>query len=107
MLRSSWLTSSARLGSEGQLSEFIEGLGPGQLVGRQVLASPALGDIQLSMQDKRGHLEVEVIRARGLCCKPGSKTLPGNKSIYSILSSELTEKLSKRWFTPTREFLGI
>ena len=82
----SWLTSSARLGSEGQLSEFIEGLGPGQLVGRQVLASPALGDIQLSMQDKRGHLEVEVIRARGLQCKPGSKTLPGKKSfsIYDV-----------------------
>ena len=78
MLNYSWLTSSARLGSEGQLSEFIEGLGPGQLVGRQVLASPALGDIQLSMQDRRGHLEVEVIRARGLQCKPGSKTLPGN-----------------------------
>ena len=73
----SWLTSSARLGSEGQLSEFIEGLGPGQLVGRQVLASPALGDIQLSMSDRRGHLEVEVIRARGLQCKPGSKTQPG------------------------------
>ena len=86
MLRSSWLTSSARLGSEGQLSEFIEGLGPGQLVGRQVLASPALGDIQLSMQDKRGHLEVEVIRARGLCCKPGSKTLPGKKSNRDLLS---------------------
>lgn len=82
----SWLTSSARLGSEGQLSEFIEGLGPGQLVGRQVLASPALGDIQLSMQDKRGHLEVEVIRARGLQCKPGSKTLPGKKcfNIYYL-----------------------
>lgn len=66
------------MGSEGQLSEFIEGLGPGQLVGRQVLASPSLGDIQLSMCDKRGHLEVEVIRARGLQCKPGSKTLPGD-----------------------------
>ena len=75
--RFSWLTSGARLGSEGQLSEFIEGLGPGQLVGRQVLASPALGDIQLSMCDKRGNLEVEVIRARGLQCKPGSNTLPG------------------------------
>ena len=73
----SWLTTSARLGSEGQLSEFIEGLGPGQLVGRQVLASPALGNIQLSMCDRRGHLEVEVIRARGLQCKAGSKTLPG------------------------------
>ena len=86
MLHYSWLTSSARLGSEGQLSEFIEGLGPGQLVGRQVLASPALGDIQLSMQDKRGHLEVEVIRARGLQCKPGSKTLPGKMTNRCVIS---------------------
>lgn len=79
---SSWITSSARLGSEGQLSEFIEGLGPGQLVGRQVLASPALGEIQLSLCDRRGHLEVEVIRARGLQCKPGSKVLPGKVSAF-------------------------
>lgn len=70
------MTNSARLGSEGQLSEFIDGLGPGQLVGRQVLASPALGEIQLSLCDRRGNLEVEVIRARGLQCKPGSKVLP-------------------------------
>ena len=69
----SWLTSTSR---EGQLSEFIEGLGPGQLVGRQVLGSPVLGDIQLSMCDKRGDLEVEVIRARGLQSKAGSKFLP-------------------------------
>lgn len=69
----SWLTSTSR---EGQLSEFIEGLGPGQLVGRQVLGSPVLGDIQLSMCDKRGNLEVEVIRARGLQSKAGSKVLP-------------------------------
>jgi hypothetical protein len=66
------------MGSEGGLSEFIDGLGPGQLVGRQVLASPALGEIQLSLCDRRGNLEVEVIRARGLQCKPGSKVLPGN-----------------------------
>jgi regulating synaptic membrane exocytosis protein 2 len=72
----SWLTSAARMGSEGGLSEFIDGLGPGQLVGRQVLASPALGEIQLSLCDRRGNLEVEVIRARGLQCKPGSKVLP-------------------------------
>jgi len=64
------------MGSEGGLSEFIDGLGPGQLVGRQVLASPALGEIQLSLCDRRGNLEVEVIRARGLQCKPGSKVLP-------------------------------
>ena len=69
----SWLTTISK---ENQLSEFIEGLGPGQLVGRQVLGSPILGDIQLSLCDKRGDLEIEVIRARGLQSKPGSKILP-------------------------------
>lgn len=53
-------------GDTGPLSDFIEGLGPGQLVGRQVLGAPALGDIQLSMCYQKGSLEVEVIRARGL-----------------------------------------
>lgn len=65
-------------GSEGgQLSDFIDGLGPGQLVGRQVLGAPSLGDIQLSMCYQKGYLEVEVIRARGLQAKPNSKLLPG------------------------------
>lgn len=57
---------SLRITDSGQLSEFIDGLGPGQLVGRQVLGAPALGDIQLSMCRQKGFLEVEVIRARGL-----------------------------------------
>lgn len=52
--------------NDGQLSDFIDGLGPGQLVGRQVLGAPSLGDIQLSMCHQKGYLEVEVIRARGL-----------------------------------------
>lgn len=38
-----------------------------------------LGDIQVGMMDKKGQLEVEIIRARGLVVKPGSKTLPGKK----------------------------
>ncbi|CAB3370540.1 Hypothetical predicted protein [Cloeon dipterum] len=67
---------SLRLAPEGQLSDFIDGLGPGQLVGRQVLGASALGDIQLSMCYQKGFLEVEVIRARGLQSKPGSKVLP-------------------------------
>lgn len=36
-----------------------------------------MGDIQLSFYDRKGVLEVEVIRARGLLPKPGSKILPG------------------------------
>ncbi|XP_071053229.1 regulating synaptic membrane exocytosis protein 2 isoform X1 [Onthophagus taurus] len=63
-------------GEGGQLAEFIDGLGPGQLVGRQVLGAPALGDIQLSLCYQKGFLEVEVIRARGLQARPGSKVLP-------------------------------
>ncbi len=43
----------------------------------QVLGSPVLGDIQLSLIDRRGNLELEVIRARGLQTKAGSKLLPG------------------------------
>lgn len=35
------------------------------------------GDIQIGMVDKKGQLEVEVIRARGLTQKPGSKSTPG------------------------------
>lgn len=60
-------------GEGGHITDFIEGLGPGQLVGRQVLASPTLGDIQLSLCDRKGNLEVEVIRARSLKAKTGSK----------------------------------
>nr|XP_054596529.1 regulating synaptic membrane exocytosis protein 2 isoform X28 [Nothobranchius furzeri] len=65
-----------RLSSDAQLSDFLDGLGPAQLVGRQTLATPPMGDIQIGMVEKKGALEVEVIRARGLVGKPGSKALP-------------------------------
>nr|XP_015218602.1 PREDICTED: regulating synaptic membrane exocytosis protein 1-like isoform X27 [Lepisosteus oculatus] len=68
--------SGMRLGADSQFSDFLDGLGPAQLVGRQTLATPAMGDIQIGMMDKKGQLEVEVIRARGLTPKPGSKSLP-------------------------------
>ncbi|XP_045574508.1 regulating synaptic membrane exocytosis protein 2 isoform X2 [Salmo salar] len=65
-----------RLSSDAQFSDFLDGLGPAQLVGRQTLATPPMGDIQIGIVDKKGALEVEVIRARGLVGKPGSKALP-------------------------------
>ncbi|XP_019711829.1 regulating synaptic membrane exocytosis protein 2 isoform X2 [Hippocampus comes] len=65
-----------RLSSEAQFSDFLDGLGPAQLVGRQTLATPPMGDIQIGMVEKKGALEVEVIRARGLVGKPNSKALP-------------------------------
>ncbi|KAM4568976.1 regulating synaptic membrane exocytosis protein 2 isoform 24-T24 [Fundulus diaphanus] len=65
-----------RLSSDAQFSDFLDGLGPAQLVGRQTLATPPMGDIQIGMVEKKGALEVEVIRGRGLVGKPGSKALP-------------------------------
>ncbi|GFX22232.1 regulating synaptic membrane exocytosis protein 1 [Trichonephila clavipes] len=71
------LTWGSRLPPEvGEASSFVEGLGPGQSVGRQALASPYLGEVQLGICEKRNCLEVEVIRARGLLPKANSKVLP-------------------------------
>lgn len=39
------------------------------------------GDIQIGMVEKKGALEVEIIRARGLVGKPGSKSLPGKNGV--------------------------
>lgn len=72
-----WSPSLRITGEGGQLADFIDGLGPGQLVGRQVLGAPSLGDIQLSLCYQKGFLEVEVIRARGLQARAGSRVLPG------------------------------
>ncbi|CAM4726646.1 unnamed protein product [Leuciscus chuanchicus] len=68
--------SGMRLGADSQFSDFLDGLGPAQLVGRQTLATPAMGDVQIGLTNKKGQLEVEVIRARGLTPKPGCKSLP-------------------------------
>ncbi|XP_035272532.1 regulating synaptic membrane exocytosis protein 2 isoform X28 [Anguilla anguilla] len=65
-----------RLSADSQFSDFLDGLGPAQLVGRQTLATPPMGDIQIGMMEKKGALEVEVIRARGLVGKHGNKQLP-------------------------------
>jgi hypothetical protein len=91
----SWLPRLTGSSEGGRITDFIDGLGPGQLVGRQALASPSLGDIQLSMADRRGNLEVEVIRARGLVAKLGSKVNTNsihliNHLITLFLSFQLT-----------------
>src|SRR6218665_4130223 len=61
---------------EGYYGDFIKGLGPPQMVGRQVLGLPCMGEIQLSIADPKGQIEVEVIRARGLIAKPGANSYP-------------------------------
>ncbi|XP_025090828.1 regulating synaptic membrane exocytosis protein 2-like isoform X2 [Pomacea canaliculata] len=88
-----WLPSGMRLGADGQYGEFVEGLGPSQLVGRQVLGAPCLGEIQLGLYDRKGHLEVEVIRARGLNSKPGARVLPAPYvKVYLLEGKQCLEK---------------
>ncbi|XP_054115183.1 regulating synaptic membrane exocytosis protein 3 isoform X1 [Callithrix jacchus] len=70
---------TTRLGAESQFSDFLDGLGPAQIVGRQTLATPPMGDVHIAIMDRSGQLEVEVIEARGLTPKPGSKSLPGDR----------------------------
>ncbi|XP_006031309.1 PREDICTED: regulating synaptic membrane exocytosis protein 3 [Crocodylus porosus] len=67
---------TTRLGAESQFSDFLDGLGPAQIVGRQTLATPPMGDVHIGMTDRNGQLEVEVIQARGLMPKMGSKSIP-------------------------------
>ncbi|KAG7275472.1 hypothetical protein CRUP_022724 [Coryphaenoides rupestris] len=67
---------TTRLGPESQFSDFLDGLGPAQIVGRQTLATPSMGDVHVGMVDRGGQLEVEVNQARGLTPKSGSKNTP-------------------------------
>ena len=41
------------------------------------LLGPVAGDVEIGVQERNGQLEVDIIQARGLTAKPGSKTLPG------------------------------
>ncbi|CAB1354324.1 unnamed protein product, partial [Coregonus sp. 'balchen'] len=59
------------LASDTQFSDFLDGMGPAQFVGRQTLATTSLG-----LLERNGLLEVEIVQARGLTQKPGSKGPP-------------------------------
>ncbi|KAM9321660.1 regulating synaptic membrane exocytosis protein 3 [Gastrophryne carolinensis] len=94
---------TTRLGAESQFSNFLDGLGPAQIVGRQTLATPPMGDVNIGMVDRNGQLEVEVIQARGLTPKPGSKTIPAPYiKVYLIesgacISKKKTRTAKKTW----------
>ncbi|XP_028048092.1 regulating synaptic membrane exocytosis protein 2 isoform X4 [Monomorium pharaonis] len=89
---SSW-SPSLRMAGEGQLRDFIEDLGPGQVVGRQALGARCLGEIQLSLSHTKGYLEVEVIRAKDLKAKQGSKVIPAPYvKLYLVNGKRCIEK---------------
>uniref|UniRef100_A0A3Q2Y1T7 Regulating synaptic membrane exocytosis 4 n=1 Tax=Hippocampus comes TaxID=109280 RepID=A0A3Q2Y1T7_HIPCM len=64
------------LASDAQFSDFLDGMGPAQFVGRQTLAMTSMGDVEIGLMERNGGLEVEVVQARGLTMKMGSKGPP-------------------------------
>uniref|UniRef100_A0A3B3ZZD5 C2 domain-containing protein n=1 Tax=Periophthalmus magnuspinnatus TaxID=409849 RepID=A0A3B3ZZD5_9GOBI len=65
-----------KIAADKNFTGFLENLGPAQVAGRQTLATPPMGDIQLGMVYRKERLDVEVIRARGLMAKHGNKNTP-------------------------------
>ncbi|KAL0961822.1 hypothetical protein UPYG_G00332150 [Umbra pygmaea] len=95
-----------RMGPESQFSDFLDGLGPAQIVGRQTLATPSMGDVHVGMVDRGGQLEVEVDQARGLTSKPGSKNIPATYVKVYVLEngvclSKKKTRVVKKTLDPT------
>lgn len=61
---------------EEKYQNFIGTLGPGQLVSRQVLGTPSLGEVEVSIGLVKGKLDVTVIQVKGLQQNPAFKNLP-------------------------------
>jgi len=57
-------------------SEFVERLGPGQKVSRQVLGLPCLGEIRMVLFTEKQKLNVEIVEAKNLKQKTSYKILP-------------------------------
>ncbi|KAI3358445.1 hypothetical protein L3Q82_014872 [Scortum barcoo] len=113
---------TTRLGPESQFSDFLDGLGPAQIVGRQTLATPPMGKPRkkqtnnaifsssgmstFGMVDRGGQLEVEVNQARGLTPKPGSKNIPATYVKVYVLENGVClakkkTKVVKKTLDPT------
>ncbi|KAK1805687.1 hypothetical protein P4O66_019245, partial [Electrophorus voltai] len=102
-----------RLGPENQFSDFLDGLGPAQIVGRQTLATPSMadvsactGDVHIGIVDRGGQIEVEITQARGLTPKPGSKNIPATYVKVYVLEngaclSKKKTKVVKKTLDPT------
>jgi hypothetical protein len=66
-----------KLPHESPYHLFIENLGPGQKVSRQVLGLPCLGEVKMSLYLEKEKFVVEVSQARNLKQKTGYRVLPG------------------------------
>ncbi|OBS79877.1 hypothetical protein A6R68_21921, partial [Neotoma lepida] len=77
-----------RVGPDSQFSDFLDGLGPAQLVGRQTLATPAMGDIQIGMEDKKAPY-VKVYLLENGACIAKKKTRIARKTLDPLYQQSL------------------
>lgn len=69
-------SGALKLPHELPFSEFVEKLGPGQKVSRQVLGLPCLGEIKMTLFTDKQKLNIEVIEVKKLKQKNNYKILP-------------------------------
>ncbi|XP_065203791.1 regulating synaptic membrane exocytosis protein 2 isoform X7 [Planococcus citri] len=93
-----------KMAEEEKYQNFIGTLGPGQLVGRQVLGTPPLGEVEVSISTQKGRLEVEVVRVKGLQQNPAFKNLPTPYAkLYLVKGKKCLEKMKTKSSQPTLE----
>lgn len=69
-------SGALKLPHEKPFNEFVENLGPGQKISRQVLGLPCLGEIKLEMSIQNHKLTIQVFEVKKLKPKIGHRMLP-------------------------------
>lgn len=80
-------SGALKLPHEKPFNEFIENLGPGQKVSRQVLGLPCLGEIKLEMNIQNQRLSIQVFEVKKLKPKIGHRILPSNFCSINLASN--------------------
>ncbi|CAF0795590.1 unnamed protein product [Brachionus calyciflorus] len=101
-------SGTLKLPHERPLNEFVENLGPGQKVSRQVLGLACLGEIKLKMNIEKQKLTIQVVEVKKLKPKIGYRILPNIYiKFYLYNGSVCTEKQKtssqRRTLTPVYE----
>jgi hypothetical protein len=69
-------SGALKLPHELPFNEFVDRLGPGQKVSRQVLGLPCLGDAQMTLFIEKQKMNIEIIQVKNLKLKTGHRILP-------------------------------
>ncbi|KAK7915684.1 hypothetical protein WMY93_011445 [Mugilogobius chulae] len=83
------------LASDAQFSDFLDGMGPAQFVGRQTLATTSMGDVEIGLMERNGSLEcppaayIKVYLLENGVCVAKKKTKTVRKSLDPLYNQLL------------------